>query len=47
MLNPRRGRLEDGGGAERVLRAKSFRVLELLLARRGELVAKDDLLRDA
>ncbi|MGX9857373.1 winged helix-turn-helix domain-containing protein (plasmid) [Limimaricola variabilis] len=47
VLNPRRGRLEDGGGAERVLRAKSFRVLELLLARRGELVAKDDLLRDA
>lgn len=47
VLNPRRGRLEDGTGAERVLRAKSFRVLELLLARRGELVAKDDLLRDA
>ncbi|SDF32005.1 winged helix-turn-helix domain-containing protein [Limimaricola pyoseonensis] len=47
VLNPRRGRLEDGSGAERVLRAKSFRVLELLLARRGELVARDDLLRDA
>nr|WP_256500053.1 winged helix-turn-helix domain-containing protein [Limimaricola litoreus] len=46
-MNPRRGRLEDGTGAERVLRAKSFRVLELLIARRGELVAKDDLLRDA
>lgn len=47
VLNPRRGRLEDRTGAERVLRAKSFRVLELLLARRGELVARDDLLRDA
>ncbi|WP_245631441.1 winged helix-turn-helix domain-containing protein [Limimaricola hongkongensis] len=47
MLNPKRGRLVDETGAERVLRAKSFRVLELLLARRGELVAKDDLLRDA
>lgn len=47
VLNPRRGRLEDGTGAERVLRAKSFRVLELLIARRGELVTKDDLLRDA
>ncbi|WP_282026969.1 winged helix-turn-helix domain-containing protein [Limimaricola cinnabarinus] len=47
MLNPRRGRLEDETGAERALRAKSFRVLELLLARRGELVARDDLLRDA
>ena len=47
VLNPKRGRLEDGTGAERVLRAKSFRVLELLLARRGELVARDELLRDA
>ncbi len=47
MLNPKRGRLEDETGAERVLRAKSFRVLELLLARRGELLAKDELLRDA
>lgn len=43
VLNRARGRLEDGAGRERFLRPKSYRVLEFLCARRGELVSKDDL----
>lgn len=47
VLNGARGCLEDGAGAERVLRPKSYRVLELLAERRGQLVSKDDLVRMA
>lgn len=46
-LNRARGCLEDETGAERLLRPKSYRVLELLCERRGELVSKDDLVREA
>ncbi|WP_341214086.1 tetratricopeptide repeat protein [uncultured Limimaricola sp.] len=46
-LNRTRGCLEDGAGAECFLRPKSYRVLELLFERRGELVSKDDLVRKA
>jgi DNA-binding winged helix-turn-helix (wHTH) protein/predicted Zn-dependent protease len=47
VLNRRRGCLEDETGAERFLRPKSYRVLELLLERRGHLVSKDELVREA
>jgi DNA-binding winged helix-turn-helix (wHTH) protein/tetratricopeptide (TPR) repeat protein len=47
VLNRARGRLEDGTGSERFLRPKSYRVLEVLCERRGELVSKDDLVRKA
>jgi len=47
VLNQARGCLEDGTGAERFLRPKSYRVLELLFERRGQLVSKDDLVREA
>lgn len=46
VLNRARGRLEDERGAERFLRPKSFRVLEVLAERRGQLVSKDDLVRE-
>ncbi len=45
VLNGPRGRLEDANGAERFLRPKSYRVLELLAERPGQLVSKDDLVR--
>lgn len=47
VLNGLRGCLEDSAGAERGLRPKSYRVLELLAERRGQLVSKDDLIRMA
>ena len=47
VLNRARGRLEDGTGAERFLRPKSYRVLEILFERRGQLVSKDDLVSAA
>ncbi len=47
VLNRARGCLEDGTGAECFLRPKSYRVLELLFERRGQLVSKDDLVREA
>ena len=47
VLNRARGRLEDRTGAECALRPKSYRVLELLFIRRGQLVSKDDLIREA
>ncbi len=40
-LNRARGCLEDGTGGERFLRPKSYRVLEVLSERRGQLVSKD------
>ena len=43
VLNRKRGCLEDGLGTERFLRPKSYRVLEVLAERRGQLVSKDDL----
>jgi len=43
-LNRARGCLEDGAGAERFLRPKTYRVLEVLCARQGQLVSKDDLI---
>ena len=46
-LNRARGCLEDGTGAERFLRPKSYRVLEVLSERRGQLVSKDELVRKA
>ncbi|PIP97409.1 MAG: hypothetical protein COW75_06335 [Rhodobacterales bacterium CG18_big_fil_WC_8_21_14_2_50_71_9] len=46
-LNHARGCLEDETGAERFLRPKSHRVLEVLFERRGQLVSKDDLIREA
>ncbi|ASJ75783.1 winged helix-turn-helix domain-containing protein [Granulosicoccus antarcticus] len=42
-LNRRLGCLEDGRGNAQHLRPKSYRVLELLIERRGTLVSKDDL----
>jgi len=45
-LNSARGCLEDCTGKERFLRPKSYRVLEVLCARRGQLVSKDDLIRE-
>ncbi len=42
-LNRRLGCLEDRAGKAQHLRPKSYRVLELLAERRGELVSKDDL----
>lgn len=45
VLNRAGGCLEDATGAERALRPKSFRLLEVLCERRGELVSKDDLVR--
>ncbi|MEX0697194.1 MAG: winged helix-turn-helix domain-containing protein [Dongiaceae bacterium] len=47
VLNRARGCLEDDTGSERFLRPKSYRVLELLCERRGELISKDDLVREA
>lgn len=46
VLNRAAGRLEDAAGAERPLRPKSYRLLEVLCERRGELVSKDDLVRE-
>jgi DNA-binding winged helix-turn-helix (wHTH) protein/Flp pilus assembly protein TadD len=46
VLNRASGYLEDATGAERFLRPKSYRVLEVLCERRGELVSKDDLVRE-
>jgi len=43
VLNRARGCLEDAKGAERPLRPKSFRLLEVLLERRGRLLSKDEL----
>lgn len=45
VLNRARGCLEDASGAERILRPKSYRVLEVLCERRGRLVSKDDLIQ--
>ena len=47
VLNRARGRLEDGTGAECFLRPKSYRVLEILFERQGQLVSKDDLVGEA
>lgn len=47
VLNRARGCLEDGTGAERFLRPKSYRVLEVLSERCGQLVSKDELVREA
>lgn len=47
VLNRRRGCLEDEAGAEHFLRPKSYRVLELLCERPGELVTKDELVQKA
>ncbi|MCD1644130.1 winged helix-turn-helix domain-containing protein [Aurantimonas coralicida] len=44
VLNRSRGCLEDRAGAERFLRPKSYRVLEMLCERRGQLVSKDELI---
>ena len=46
VLNHSRGCLEDTTGAERFLRPKSYRVLEILCHRRGELVSKDELVQE-
>lgn len=46
VLNRDRGCLEDAEGAERFLRPKSHRLLEVLLDRRGVLLSKDDLIRE-
>lgn len=46
VLNRARGCMEDATGAERFLRPKSYRLLEVLCERRGELVSKDDLVRE-
>lgn len=43
-LNRRLGRLENGSAEPPHLRPKSYRVLEVLLERRGLLVSKDDLI---
>ncbi|SEP24009.1 DNA-binding winged helix-turn-helix (wHTH) domain-containing protein [Salinihabitans flavidus] len=45
VLNRERGCLEDASGAERILRPKSYRVLEVLCERRGRLVSKDELIQ--
>ena len=45
-LNSTRGCLEDSTGKERFLRPKSYRVLEVLCTRRGQLVSKDDLIQE-
>ena len=45
VLNGARGCLEDVTGAERFLRPKSYRVLEVLSERRGQLVSKDELVQ--
>ena len=44
VLNRERGCLEDATGAERILRPKSYRVLEVLCERRRRLVSKDELI---
>ena len=46
VLNRAHGCLEDGTNAERFLRPKSYRVLEVLAERRGQLVSKDELVRE-
>ncbi|RUV73762.1 MAG: tetratricopeptide repeat protein [Mesorhizobium sp.] len=45
VLNRTRGCLQDSAGTERFLRPKSYRVLEVLAERRGQLVSKDDLVQ--
>ncbi len=45
-LNSRLGRLDDGSKEPPHLRPKSFRVLEVLTARRGTLVSKDELIAE-
>ncbi|RWP26891.1 winged helix-turn-helix domain-containing protein [Mesorhizobium sp.] len=45
VLNRTRGCLQDSSGTERFLRPKSYRVLEVLAERRGQLVSKDDLVQ--
>lgn len=47
VLNRARGCLEDRAGTERFLRPKSYRVLEVLCERYGELVSKDELVDQA
>lgn len=47
VLNRACGHLEDAAGAARPLRPKSYRVLEVLSERRGELISKDDLVAEA
>ncbi len=47
VLNRVHGRLEGRDGSERFLRPKSYRVLELLCERRGQLVSKDELIGEA
>lgn len=47
VLDRARGRLEDEAGSERFLRPKAYRVFEFLCERRGELVSKDELVREA
>lgn len=47
VLNRSSGRLEDENGRERFLRPKSFRILELLCERRGQLLSKDELVQEA
>jgi len=47
VLDRRRGCLADRTGAERFLRAKSYRVLDVLAERLGQLVSKDELIRAA
>lgn len=46
VVNRDRGCLEDADGAERFLRPKSYRLLEVLLNWRGVLMSKDDLVRE-
>ncbi len=46
VLNRSRGCLEDASGVERFSRPKSYRVLEVLCERRGQLVSKDELVRE-
>ncbi len=46
VLDLDRGRLIDGAGEERVLRAKSFLVLRALAERAGAVVSKDELARE-
>ena len=43
VLDRTRGAVTDGKGAERFLRPKSYRLLEVLCRRRGELLSKDEL----
>ncbi|TYB83704.1 hypothetical protein FQ320_24275 [Oceaniovalibus sp. ACAM 378] len=47
VLNRARGSLQDGRGADLFLRPKSYRVLEALCKRRGQLMSKDALIQEA